>query len=450
MMCLTFSSSQHLHLILDYVHELLLAGFFLDVFDICWYPFPKISAIRPISSEWWLVFFWGFQYIPMFTVNYGKITKAATWSRKEHAVRSAEMRQRNHSKRRWHSHKNLGQKDLGNINQFDHLTCLTWYMIKIDFISCSKSLLRVTSPRLGPANVDELRAFQLWTWLQVEQPVERLQPPWWSAENGDTTYGTYGVLLLDTTCIYLPFFPQLVAADLLLAIMTWNFLKLRSAPKLSKSQWLWVGPEWSIEFQRFLQHGMHQLFATGRSLRKALACLGTSALLNVPQQFQAGAAWNILESLPGFLHVSWCFVGGFGGLMWIGYFQCSICSIILWKMCIERMITRAHPRSSTSFSFSHLLTQPKLPTDWQTHRISQDLTGKILDSLDMFSIPLHLWRPFCWLLLHPGWTNCSEWNGNWDQVPKQETHWKILKVETSSESMENSRVLCVTSLPSTL
>ena len=78
MMCLTFSSSQHLHLILDYV-----------------------------------------------TVNYGKITKAATWSRKEHAVRSAEMRQRNHSKRRWHSHKNLGQKDLGNINQFDHLTCLT-------------------------------------------------------------------------------------------------------------------------------------------------------------------------------------------------------------------------------------------------------------------------------------------------------------------------------------
>ena len=62
-------------------------------------------------------------------------------------------------------------------------------------------------------------------------------------------------------------------------------------------------------------HGMHQLFATGRSLRKALACLGTSALLNVPQQFQAGAAWNILESLPGFLHVSWCFVGGFGGLM---------------------------------------------------------------------------------------------------------------------------------------
>lgn len=25
----------------------------------------------------------------------------------------------------------------------------------------------------------------------------------------------------------------------------------------------------------------------------------------------------------------------------------------------------------------------------------------VLDSLDMFSIPLHLWRPFCWLLLHP-------------------------------------------------
>ena len=44
-------------------------------------------------------------------------------------------------------------------------------------------------------------------------------------------------------------------------------------------------------------HGMHQLFATGRSLRKALACLGTSALLNVPQQFQAGAAWN---HFPGF------------------------------------------------------------------------------------------------------------------------------------------------------
>lgn len=242
MMRLTFSSSQHLHLILDciYVHELL-AGFFLDVFDICWYPFAKISAIRPISSERWLVFFWGFQYIPMFTVNYGTITRAATWSRKEHAVRSAEMRQLNDSKRRWHSHKNLGQKDLGNINinQFDHLTCLTWYMIEIDFISCSKSLLRVTSPHLGPANVDELRAFQLWTWLQVEQPVERLQPPWWSAENGDTMgYHLWCI----TTWYYLhllAIFPSARCCrstchhDLKLPETSWNFAVPQNFPNLN-------------------------------------------------------------------------------------------------------------------------------------------------------------------------------------------------------------------------
>jgi hypothetical protein len=155
--------------------------------------------------------------------------------------------------------------------------------------------------------------------------------------------------------------------------------------------------------------------------------LGVSRHFGSSERASAVSSGCSLESLPGFLHVSWCFVGGFGGLMWIVYFQCSICSIcsiILWKMCIEHMITRAHPRSSTSFSFSHLLTQPKLPTDWQTHRISQARYSTHSTCVQFLCISGGPSAGSCYILDEPTVLNGMEIGIKFPNKKHTERYWK--------------------------